>query len=121
MKQQTLAAADDQGAGFEQYRRPTKRDVFLATMEQIVPWQELCATDAARDQPNITHDPVTLDVCPLVPCFNDSSNSPELLDTHRRSHPWPGDVRPSTHALATSPAPPYAVHPPSTGTKAPVT
>jgi IS5 family transposase len=43
MKQQTLAMAADQGAGFEQYRRPTKRDVFLATMEQIVPWQALCA------------------------------------------------------------------------------
>lgn len=43
MKQQTLAAAADQGAGFEQYRRPTKRDMFLATMEQIVPWQALCA------------------------------------------------------------------------------
>jgi transposase, IS5 family len=43
MKQQTLAAAADQGARFEQYRRPTKRDVFLATMEEIVPWQELCA------------------------------------------------------------------------------
>lgn len=43
MKQQTLAAAADQGAGFEQYRRATKRDVFLATMEQIVPWSELCA------------------------------------------------------------------------------
>jgi IS5 family transposase len=43
MKQQTLAAAADQGAGFEQYRRPTRRDVFLATMEEIVPWQELCA------------------------------------------------------------------------------
>jgi hypothetical protein len=37
MKQQTLAMAADQGAGFEQYRRPTKRDVFLETMEQIVP------------------------------------------------------------------------------------
>ncbi len=42
MKQQTLAAAADQGAGFEQYRRATKRDVFLATMNDIVPWQELC-------------------------------------------------------------------------------
>ena len=42
MKQQTLAAAADQGAGFEQYRRATKRDVFLATMETIVPWQALC-------------------------------------------------------------------------------
>lgn len=43
MKQQTLAVAADQGAGFEQYRRPTKRDVFLATMDEIVPWTELCA------------------------------------------------------------------------------
>lgn len=37
MKQQTLAMAADQGDGFEQPRRPTRRDVFLATMEQIVP------------------------------------------------------------------------------------
>jgi len=43
MKQQTLAVAADENAGFEQYRRPTKRDVFLATMEQIVPWAELCS------------------------------------------------------------------------------
>ncbi len=43
MKQQTLAVAADQNAGFEQYRRPTRRDVFLATMEEIVPWSELCA------------------------------------------------------------------------------
>ncbi len=35
--------ATDQEAGFERYRRPTKRDVFLATMEETVPWQELCA------------------------------------------------------------------------------
>src|SRR5678815_625177 len=42
MKQQTLAAAADQGGGFEQYRRATKRDVFLATMNEIVPWQALC-------------------------------------------------------------------------------
>lgn len=42
MKQQTLAVAADQGAGFEQYRRATKRDVFLATMNEIVPWQALC-------------------------------------------------------------------------------
>ncbi|MFL9899269.1 aldo/keto reductase [Paraburkholderia fungorum] len=42
MQQQTLAMAADQGAGFEQYRRPTKRDVFLEAMEQIVPWAQLC-------------------------------------------------------------------------------
>lgn len=42
MKQQTLAMAADQGGGFERYRRATKRDVFLATMDEIVPWQALC-------------------------------------------------------------------------------
>lgn len=43
MKQQTLAMAADHNAQYEQYRRPTKRDVFLATMERIVPWADLCA------------------------------------------------------------------------------
>lgn len=43
MKQQTLALAADQGQGFEQHRRPTRRDVFLSTMEQLVPWSTLCA------------------------------------------------------------------------------
>jgi IS5 family transposase len=43
MKQQTLAVAADQNAEYERYRRPTKRDAFLATMEQIVPWAELCS------------------------------------------------------------------------------
>ena len=42
MKQQTLAMAADDNAQYEQYRRPTKRDKFLATMEQIVPWAALC-------------------------------------------------------------------------------
>jgi IS5 family transposase len=43
MKQQTLAMAADQNAQYEQYRKPTKRDMFLATMERIVPWAALCA------------------------------------------------------------------------------
>lgn len=43
MKQQTLAMAADQGAGFEQHRKPTRRDVFLDTMHKIVPWSALCA------------------------------------------------------------------------------
>jgi IS5 family transposase len=43
MTQQTLAMAADQNAQYERYRRPTKRDAFLATMEQIVPWTELCS------------------------------------------------------------------------------
>ncbi len=41
MKQQTLAMESDKG--FEQFRRPTKRDVFLKSMGDIVPWIELCA------------------------------------------------------------------------------
>ncbi|MBB5736622.1 IS5 family transposase [Xanthomonas arboricola] len=36
----------DQGNGFEQYRRPTRRDVFLARMETLVPWVALCAVIA---------------------------------------------------------------------------
>jgi IS5 family transposase len=35
MRQQTLAMETDQGSGFEQHRKPTRREVF--------PWQELCA------------------------------------------------------------------------------
>ena len=42
MKQQTLATAADQSAGFERYRKPTRRDEFLATMNTIVPWAALC-------------------------------------------------------------------------------
>jgi transposase, IS5 family len=42
MKQQTLAMAADQSAGFERYRKPTRRDEFLATMNAIVPWTALC-------------------------------------------------------------------------------
>src|SRR5450631_170206 len=43
MKQKTLAMAADQGAGFEQYRRRTKREDFLDAMNGIVPWAALCA------------------------------------------------------------------------------
>ena len=43
MKQQTLAMAADQAAGFERYRRRTRRETFLETMESIVPWAALCA------------------------------------------------------------------------------
>ena len=43
MKQQAMAMAADQGAGYEQHRKPTRRDEFLATMNAIVPWQDLCA------------------------------------------------------------------------------
>ena len=43
MKQQTLAMAADQNSGFEQFRKPTRRDEFLATMDTIMPWAEMCA------------------------------------------------------------------------------
>jgi IS5 family transposase len=43
MKQQTLAMAADENAQYEQYRKPTRRDLFLATMEGIVPWEVLCS------------------------------------------------------------------------------
>ena len=42
MKQQTLAMAADAQSGFEQHRRPTRRDEFLKTMEALVPWAALC-------------------------------------------------------------------------------
>lgn len=44
MKQQTLAMAADQG--FEQHRKPTRRDQFLETMNRIIPWEALCAVVA---------------------------------------------------------------------------
>jgi transposase, IS5 family len=37
-KQQTLAAA-----GFEKYGKTTRRATFLAEMERVVPWGQLCA------------------------------------------------------------------------------
>jgi len=43
MKQQTLSMAADQSERFERYRRPTRRDEFLATMERVMPWAELCS------------------------------------------------------------------------------
>jgi IS5 family transposase len=43
MKQTTLAMAADQGAGFERYRKPTRREAFLAQMQALVPWAEFGA------------------------------------------------------------------------------
>jgi transposase, IS5 family len=43
MKQMTLAAAADLAAGFEQHRKPTRRDAFLAEMHALVPWARLVA------------------------------------------------------------------------------
>ena len=41
MRQQTLAVAAD--GSFEKYRKPTRREVFLAEMDRIVPWSRLVA------------------------------------------------------------------------------
>ena len=43
MKQTTLAMAADQGAGFARYRKPTRREAFLAQTDTLVPWSELGA------------------------------------------------------------------------------
>jgi hypothetical protein len=40
MTQQTLA-------GFEKYGKATRRAQFLAEMEQVVPWTQLCPADRA--------------------------------------------------------------------------
>jgi IS5 family transposase len=37
MKQQTFATGD-----FERYRKPTRREKFLAEMDSVVPWKQLC-------------------------------------------------------------------------------
>lgn len=41
MRQQTLAVAAE--GSFEKYRKPTRREVFLAEMDRIVPWAQLRA------------------------------------------------------------------------------
>lgn len=40
-KQMTLATETD--AGFERHRKTTRRDIFLSEMDQVVPWDRLCA------------------------------------------------------------------------------
>ena len=38
MRQQSFASGD-----FERYRKPTRREQFLAEMDKVVPWDQLCA------------------------------------------------------------------------------
>jgi len=38
MKQQTLSMAADCNEQYEKYRKPTRRDAFLAALEGLVPW-----------------------------------------------------------------------------------
>ena len=41
MKQQTLAMSADHNVHFEKYRKPTRRDKFLATMDKLISWAAL--------------------------------------------------------------------------------
>jgi transposase, IS5 family len=60
MKQQTLAMAQDQG--FEQYRKPTRRDQFLDTMNRIMPWAALGAVvEPCYPKPGNGRPPVGLE------------------------------------------------------------
>ncbi len=43
MKQPILAMVAKYETGFEQHRRPTRRDEFLGTMNRIISWADLCA------------------------------------------------------------------------------
>ena len=38
-----LSLATQADGGFEAHRKPTRRDVFLAEMDKVVPWAQLCA------------------------------------------------------------------------------
>jgi len=57
MKQMTLAAA-----GFERYAKTTRRAAFLAEMERVVPWAELCAlVEPVYPKPGNGRPPVGLE------------------------------------------------------------
>lgn len=57
MRQATLATA-----GFERYSKPTRRAAFLAKMDRVVPWAELCALiEPVYPQPGKGRRPVGLE------------------------------------------------------------
>jgi transposase, IS5 family len=43
--------AADQGSGYEHYRKPTRHDEFLKTMQAIVPWAALWASPSKSGVP----------------------------------------------------------------------
>jgi len=43
MTPKQLTLSTEQDAGFELHRKATRRDVFLAEMDKVVPWAQLCA------------------------------------------------------------------------------
>src|SRR6201995_6024553 len=70
MKQLTLAAV-----GFERYAKTTRRAAFLAEMERVVPWPELCALiEPFYPKPGNGRPPVgverMLPIYFLQQCFN---------------------------------------------------
>jgi transposase len=68
MRQLTLATA-----GFDKHSKQTRRTAFLAEMEQVVPWCELCAV-----------------VEPLYPkpCFGKLAPTEVVLEARCGSHHW---------------------------------
>jgi IS5 family transposase len=57
MKQITLATA-----GFERYAKTTRRAAFLAEMDRVVPWAELCAlVEPVYPRPGNGRPPVGLE------------------------------------------------------------
>ena len=70
MKQQTLAMAADQ-SGYEQYRKPTRREEFLKIMDAIVPWSALCEV-IARNLTATTMSDLQLTACPRCSKSNTS-------------------------------------------------
>jgi IS5 family transposase len=57
MRQTTLATA-----GFDRYSKPTRRAVFLAEMDRVVPWKQLCALiEPVYPKPGKGRSPVGLE------------------------------------------------------------
>jgi IS5 family transposase len=62
MKQITLAAATDQAAGFERYRKPTRRDAFLGEMQRTAPWaQSVALIELHHPNPDNGRPPIGLE------------------------------------------------------------
>ena len=57
MRQTTLATS-----GFDRYSKPTQRAVFLAEMDHVVPWRQLCALiEPVYPKPGKGRSPVGLE------------------------------------------------------------
>ena len=57
MRQTTLATS-----GFDRYSKPTRRALFLAEMDRVVPWRQLCALiEPVYPKPGKGRSPVGLE------------------------------------------------------------